>query len=73
MLITHTSTVLWAPAPRILADDGFQPDMVTTTIVAGKVLMQERRPTKPDEPEDSARAGRLAKKAWKCYVEQFRA
>ncbi len=52
---------------------GFQPEMVTTTIVAGKVLMQDRQLSTLDEAEISARARELAKKAWKRYEEQFRA
>ena len=51
---------------------GFQPAMVTTTIVAGKVLMRDRELTTLDEEEILARARELSKKVWRRYEEQFR-
>ncbi len=51
---------------------GFEPDMVTTTIVAGKVLMEDRHLTTLDEAQISARARELSKRVWKRYEEQFR-
>ncbi len=52
---------------------GFKPDMVTATVVAGKVLMQDRELVTLDEEQISAHARELSKKAWKRYEEQFRA
>lgn len=51
---------------------GFQPGMVTTTIVGGKILMRDRKLTTLDEEEISARARELSKKVWRRYEEQFR-
>ena len=51
---------------------GFEPDMVTTTIVAGKVLMQDRRLTTLDEAQISARARELSLRVWQRYEEQFK-
>ncbi len=51
---------------------GFRPDMVTTTIVAGKILMQDRELLTLDEGQISAHARELSKKAWKRYEEHFR-
>ncbi len=51
---------------------GFETGMVTTTIVGGKVLMQDRHLTTLDEAEVAARARDLSKKAWKRYEEKFR-
>jgi putative selenium metabolism protein SsnA len=52
---------------------GFEPGMVTTTIVAGKVLMQDRELTTLDEAEIAARARERARKVWKRYEERSRA
>lgn len=52
---------------------GFEPDMVTTTIVAGKVLMEDRQLTTLDEAQISAHARELSRRVWKRYEEQFRA
>jgi cytosine/adenosine deaminase-related metal-dependent hydrolase len=51
---------------------GFQPDMVTTTIVAGKVLMRDRKLTTLDEAEIAGRARELSRKLWKRYESRFR-
>ena len=51
---------------------GFEPGMVTTTIVGGKVLMHDRELTTLDEEEIMARARELSKKVWRRYEEQFR-
>ena len=48
---------------------GFQSSMVTTTIVAGKVLMKDRQLITLDETEIAARARELAPKVWKRYQE----
>ncbi|WKZ49022.1 MAG: putative aminohydrolase SsnA [Anaerolineales bacterium] len=46
---------------------GFQQSMVTTTIVAGKVLMKDRELLTLDEKEISAKARELAPKVWERY------
>jgi putative selenium metabolism protein SsnA len=46
---------------------GFQQSMVTTTIVAGKVLMRERELLTLDEKEISAKAREIAPKVWDRY------
>ncbi len=46
---------------------GFNETMITTTIVAGRVLMQDRQLTTLDETEIAARARELAAAAWKRY------
>jgi putative selenium metabolism protein SsnA len=51
---------------------GFEPDMVTTSIVAGKILMQDRQLTTLDEVEIAAHARELSKKVWKRYEDKFR-
>jgi putative selenium metabolism protein SsnA len=51
---------------------GFQPGMVTTTIVAGKVLMRDRRLLTLDEAEIAARARELSPKVWKRYEDKFK-
>lgn len=50
---------------------GFRESMLTTTIVAGKVLMQDRQLLSLDEKEIAARARELAGKVWKRYEEKF--
>lgn len=50
---------------------GFESSMVTTTIVAGKVLMQDRKLTTLDEAQIAARARELSAKVWKRYEDQF--
>ena len=50
---------------------GFQNSMVTTTIVAGKVLMKDRELLTLDEAEIAAKACELATKVWKRYEAQF--
>ncbi len=52
---------------------GFQSGMVTTTIVAGKILMKDRRLLTLDEEEISARARELAPKVWARYYEASKA
>ena len=46
---------------------GFQQSMVTTTIVAGKVLMRDRELLTLDEKEISAKAREIAPKVWDRY------
>jgi putative selenium metabolism protein SsnA len=46
---------------------GFRESMVTTTIVAGKVLMQDRRLLTLDEEAISARARAIAPRVWARY------
>jgi hypothetical protein len=46
---------------------GFQESMVTTTIVAGKILMRDRQLITLDEAEITARSRELAAAAWKRY------
>ncbi|MCI0519915.1 MAG: putative aminohydrolase SsnA [Chloroflexi bacterium] len=50
---------------------GFHESMVTTTIVAGKVLMHARQLLTMDEAEVAARASELAPGVWARYQEQF--
>jgi putative selenium metabolism protein SsnA len=46
---------------------GFQQSMVTTTIVAGKVLMKDRQLLTLDEKEIGANARQIAPKVWERY------
>jgi hypothetical protein len=46
---------------------GFHESMVTTTIVAGRVLMQDRRLTTLDEGALTAESRRRAAAVWKRY------
>ncbi len=46
---------------------GFHESMVTTTIVAGKILMRDRRLITLDEAEITARARELAAATWQRY------
>ena len=50
---------------------GFHESMVTTTIVAGKVLMHERRLLTMDEKDVADRARRQAPAVWERYNRQF--
>jgi putative selenium metabolism protein SsnA len=50
---------------------GFHESMITTTIVAGKILMKDRQLLTLDEEEITARARRLAAQVWSRYEEQF--
>jgi cytosine/adenosine deaminase-related metal-dependent hydrolase len=50
---------------------GFHESMVTTTIVAGKVLMRDRQLLTLDEAEIAARARELAPGVWERYFAQF--
>lgn len=50
---------------------GFQPSMITTTIVAGKVLMKDRELLTLNEAEIAARAKELASSVWERYEEKF--
>jgi len=50
---------------------GFQADMVTTTIAAGKVLMKDRELLTLDEKEIAAKAREASAKTWKRYNAQF--
>jgi cytosine/adenosine deaminase-related metal-dependent hydrolase len=51
---------------------GFQSGMVTTTIVAGKILMKNRKIVSLDEEKISRRALELAPKVWKRYQDKFK-
>jgi len=50
---------------------GFQQSMVTTTIVAGKVLMKDRELLTLDEKEISAKAREIAPKVWDRYQSEI--
>lgn len=50
---------------------GFNESMVTTTIVAGKVLMRDRQLLTLDEAAITARARELAPSVWERYNQQF--
>ena len=50
---------------------GFNPSMVTTTIVAGQVLMQDRQLLTLDEQAIHARARQLSPAVWERYNQQF--
>ncbi|MEO8355598.1 MAG: amidohydrolase family protein, partial [Chloroflexota bacterium] len=49
---------------------GFQQSMVTTTMVAGKVLMKDRELLTLDEEEIGARAREIAPKVWERYQKE---
>ena len=49
---------------------GVQPGMVTTTIVAGKVLMKDRELLTLDEKEIGAKAREIAPKVWERYQKE---
>lgn len=49
---------------------GFQPGMVSTTIVAGKVLMKDRELLTLDEKEIGAKAREIAPKVWARYQKE---
>ena len=51
---------------------GFQQSMITTTIVAGKILMKDRELVTLDEARISARARELSRKVWKRYQDKFK-
>ncbi len=51
---------------------GFQQSMITTTIVAGKVVMKNRELQTLDEEEIFARARELAAKVWKRYQDKLK-
>jgi putative selenium metabolism protein SsnA len=46
---------------------GFKESMVTTTIVAGKILMKDRQLTMLDEKDIASKANSLAGQVWKRY------
>jgi len=50
---------------------GFRDSMVTMTMVAGKVLMLDRKLTEIDERQVFAEARERSKIVWKRYQEQF--
>jgi putative selenium metabolism protein SsnA len=49
---------------------GFQQSLITTTIVAGKILMKDRALLTLDEKEISARAKEIAPRIWQRYEEE---
>ena len=48
---------------------GFHESMVTTTLVAGKVLMKDRQLLTLDEKAIAARAREIAAQVWRRYAE----
>ncbi|MFC2025699.1 putative aminohydrolase SsnA, partial [Chloroflexota bacterium] len=50
---------------------GFNESMVTTTIVAGKILMQDRELLTMDEKKVTAQARKAAPEVWERYYQQF--
>jgi len=50
---------------------GFHESMITTTIVAGKVLMRDRELLTLDEQAINARAFDLVSNVWMLYQKQF--
>ena len=66
-------------APTLLSSDnlpwhiifGFQQSMITTTMVAGKLLMKDRELLTLDEAGIAARARELSSKVWKRYQDKF--
>jgi putative selenium metabolism protein SsnA len=50
---------------------GFEPSMVTTTIVAGNVLMRDRQLLTLDEEKITANAREMAPQIWKKFQEQI--
>ena len=50
---------------------GFQESMITTTIVAGKILMKDRELVTLDEARIAARSRELSRKVWKRYQDNF--
>jgi cytosine/adenosine deaminase-related metal-dependent hydrolase len=50
---------------------GFHESMITTTMVAGKVLMQDRKLVTLDEERIAARAREISSQVWKRYQGQF--
>jgi len=50
---------------------GFHESMIMTTIVAGEILMQDRKLTTLDEAQISAHARELAPRVWERYYAQF--
>ena len=50
---------------------GFHESMVTTTIVAGRVLMRDRQLLTLDEAEITAKAREQAPGVWERYYQQF--
>jgi cytosine/adenosine deaminase-related metal-dependent hydrolase len=51
---------------------GFQQSMITTTIVAGKILMKDHELVTLDEARIAARARELSPKVWKRYLDKFK-
>ena len=51
---------------------GFQPSMITTTMVNGKLLMKDRELLTLDEAGIAARARELSSKVWKRYQDKFK-
>lgn len=50
---------------------GFRDSMVTTTIVAGKILMKDRQLLTLDEKEIAAKSRELSAQVWQRYTEKF--
>jgi cytosine/adenosine deaminase-related metal-dependent hydrolase len=51
---------------------GFHESMIHTTIVAGKVLMQDRKLMTLDESSIKSEAMRISKEVWKSYKSKFK-
>jgi len=76
MLITNARLITWESPNRVLEDHalhifGFQPGMVTTTIVSGKVLMKDRELLTINEKEISVKAREIAPQVWECYQREL--
>jgi len=72
----HADLILvdYQPATPMIVDNlaghlvfGFNESMITTTIVAGKILMKERKLLTLDEEVIKARSRELAAEFWKRY------
>jgi hypothetical protein len=76
MLMTNATLTTWGlPGAENLpwhVSFGFEPGMVATTMVAGKVLMKDCQLAKLDEAEVAGCGRERAKKVWKRYQDKFR-
>ncbi|MGB8253182.1 MAG: hydrolase, partial [Anaerolineaceae bacterium] len=51
---------------------GFHESMIQTTIVAGKILMKDRKLLTLEEKKITSEAMRLSKEVWKNYQSRFK-
>ena len=63
----HIPGVFLNQASQAFIIFGFESSMVTTTIVGGKILMQDRQLLTLDEAEITARSRELAQKVWQRF------